>query len=243
VTTTTLRERTIALAEDVARQVEDDNLVTAEAEIEALLTQTAAVADADVDADFALSYAYLAGLVQPRAFFERAYKLLSLLLGEDENGDSQHADDDADDDAADAAAAAADDDDDDVRSRLLTMRDQLLQSRLADDVPEVEGLVEGAEMTEAFLRAVELAFARFDADGDGALNEAEFSAYFKAVNPENPVVDAAVRAYVAENFEVVGTASGPGLSKLGFVQLYFSQALSDRDEVEKDFRNLQIALT
>jgi hypothetical protein len=42
---------------------------------------------------------------------------------------------------------------------------------------------------------------------------------------------------------VVGTASGPGLSKLGFVQLYFSQALSDRDEVEKDFRNLQIALT
>jgi hypothetical protein len=240
VTTTTLRERTIALAEDVARQVEDDNLVTAEAEIEALLTQTAAVADADVDADFALSYAYLAGLVQPRAFFERAYKLLSLLLGEDENGDSQHADDD--DDAADADAAA-DDDDDDVRSRLLTMRDQLLQSRLADDVPEVEGLVEGAEMTEAFLRAVELAFARFDADGDGALNEAEFSAYFKAVNPENPVVDAAVRAYVAENFEVVGTASGPGLSKLGFVQLYFSQALSDRDEVEKDFRNLQIALT
>jgi hypothetical protein len=232
-----LRERTIALAEEVARQVEDDNLVTEEAEIEALLTDTSAVADADVDADFALSYAYLAGLVQPRAFFERAYKLLSLLLGEDENGDSQHADDADDDDDDD------DGEDADVRSRLLAMRDQLLQSRLADDVPEVEGLVEGAEMTEAFLRAVELAFARFDADGDGALNEAEFSAYFKAVNPENPVVDAAVRAYVAENFEVVGTASGPGLSKLGFVQLYFSQALSDRDEVEKDFRNLQIALT
>ncbi len=217
--------------------MEDDNLVTEEAEIEALLTDTSAVADADVDADFALSYAYLAGLVQPRAFFERAYKLLSLLLGEDENGDSQHADDADDDDDDD------DGEDADVRSRLLAMRDQLLQSRLADDVPEVEGLVEGAEMTEAFLRAVELAFARFDADGDGALNEAEFSAYFKAVNPENPVVDAAVRAYVAENFEVVGTASGPGLSKLGFVQLYFSQALSDRDEVEKDFRNLQIALT
>ena len=121
---------------------------------------------------------------------------------------------------------------------MLTLRDELLQARLEADVPNVDGLVESGEMTSQFMAAVQAAFARFDADHDDVLNEAEFRAYFAAVNPDRPQVDDAVHAYVVSNFEVTKT----GLTRLGFVQLYFAQAMEDREEVLKDFRNLGISL-
>lgn len=222
-----LKSRTVAMSTALSEQLEsasDDSCVN-EQEIEALLRECIAGVDFEhVDSEYVFAFAFLAGLVEPRQFFEHAYQLIGLFV---------------DDDDADAPKSNARDEeiDDEMRAQLLTLRDELLQSRLANDVPTVPGLVEFGEMTPAFVDAVNATFKRFDADGDGVLNPTEFCAYFAAVNPDHPTVDKAVQDYVM-NFDCAPN----GLSQVGFLQLYFSQAMSDPDEVRKDMRNAGFAL-
>lgn len=225
-----LKSRTVAMSTALSEQLEstsDDSCVN-EQEIESLLRECIAGVDFEhVDSEYVFAFAFLAGLVEPRQFFEHAYQLIGLFVD----------DDDADDDEKPKSNARDEEIDDEMRAQLLTLRDELLQSRLANDVPTVPGLVEFGEMTPAFVDAVNATFKRFDADGDGVLNPTEFCAYFAAVNPDHPTVDKAVRDYVM-NFDCAPN----GLSQVGFLQLYFSQAMSDPDEVRKDMRNVGFAL-
>lgn len=220
-----LKARTIAMSNALSEQMEatGDDACVDDAQVESLLRQcVAGVADEHVDSEFVFAFAFLAGLVEPREFFEHAYRLIGLFVDDD--------DDDKDD--ADGADVADDSLDPDVRAQLVALRDELLQSRLASEVPTVPGLVEFGEMTPAFLDAVKATFARFDLDRDGVLNPAEFCEYHRVVNPDHPTVNAATRDYVA-NFDCAPN----GLTDVGFLQLYFSQAMSDPDEVRKDMRN------
>lgn len=220
-----LKSRTVAMSTALSEQLEstsDDSCVN-EQEIEALLRDCIAGVDFEhVDSEYVFAFAFLAGLVEPRQFFEHAYELIGLFVDDDDDADDEKPKSNARDEPID----------DEMRAQLLTLRDELLQSRLANDVPTVPGLVEFGEMTPPFVDAVNATFKRFDVDGDGVLNPTEFCAYFAAVNPDHPTVDKAVQDYVM-NFDCAPN----GLSQVGFLQLYFSQAMSDPDEVRKDMRN------
>ena len=162
------------------------------------------------DADAATDIVFLAGLTPSEKAFRLALDLLNAMIG----------DDDLDDDVSDESGDDSDDSDS-ARHSLRVLRRRLIDLHVASSVPAVRGLIEDAAFTPAFEDALRQTFGRFDVDGDGALNEAEFAAYHHVVNESEP--DDHVWPYLHANFECNEDGA---LTLTGWMQLYFAQVRS-----------------
>ncbi|TPX57203.1 hypothetical protein PhCBS80983_g03983 [Powellomyces hirtus] len=103
-------------------------------------------------------------------------------------------------------------------------------------MPKVDLLTDLDDFTPAAESAFREIFARFDADGDGALSPAEVDAFAVAANGEK--FDKATHAELVSSFET--TAAG-FLTLAGFLDMLHLQSLADPEETWKDLATLGYA--